>query len=101
MREKLSGAELASALAELNNRGWVAHGDASAVKKSFRFKNFSEAFGWMARAALAAEKLNHHPDWSNTYNQVEVLLTTHSAGGLTNLDVRLAKAMDKLSAETG
>ncbi|MGC5198936.1 4a-hydroxytetrahydrobiopterin dehydratase, partial [Aphanothece microscopica] len=66
--------------------------------KTFTFRNFVEAWGFMSRAALWAEKLNHHPEWSNVYKTVNVVLTTHDAGGLTDLDVRLASKMDALSA---
>jgi 4a-hydroxytetrahydrobiopterin dehydratase len=76
--------------------GWThAHGT---LHREFEFADFSEAFGFMARAALVAEKLNHHPDWSNGYNKVTVNLSTHGAGGLTNLDFRLAEAMERLSS---
>jgi 4a-hydroxytetrahydrobiopterin dehydratase len=68
-----------------------------AIIRSFTFKDFNEAFGFMARAALVAEKMDHHPEWSNVYKRVEVTLSTHSAGGLTELDVRLAEAMDKIA----
>ena len=77
--------------------GWepVQHRDA--IEKTFKFKNFSEAFGFMARAALVAEKMDHHPEWTNVYNRVTVILTTHDAGGLTEKDVALARAMDALA----
>ena len=75
--------------------GWTAAEGRDALAKSFRFKDFNAAFGFMTRVALTAEKLNHHPEWSNVYNRVEVLLTTHDAGGVTELDVRLARAMDE------
>ena len=65
--------------------------------KSFKFKSFSEAWGFMTRVALAAEKLNHHPEWSNVYNRVEITLTTHDCGGLSDLDVTLARRIDKLA----
>lgn len=83
----------AAALARLT--GWsTADGDRDAITKTFRFKDFSAAFGWMSRMALAAEKLDHHPEWFNVYNRVEVVLTTHDAGGVTELDVTLAALMD-------
>lgn len=97
MTGRLAGAERASAIEALEMCGWEALEDRDAIRKSFAFKNFSEAFGWMARVALLAEKMNHHPEWSNVYNRVEVVLATHSAGGLTELDVKLAKGMDRLS----
>lgn len=80
------------ALAQLD--GWAAAEGREAICKSFRFKDFNEAFGFMARVALMAEKLDHHPEWFNVYNRVEVTLATHDAGGVTELDVRLARFMD-------
>jgi 4a-hydroxytetrahydrobiopterin dehydratase len=77
--------------------GWAAAKDREAIEKSFKFGDFSQAFGFMARIALAAEKLDHHPEWFNVYNKVDVLLSTHDAGGVTELDVQLAKLMDKIS----
>ena len=74
--------------------GWAAAEGRDALVKTFRFADFNAAFGFMTRAALAAEKLDHHPEWSNVYNRVEVLLTTHDADGVTELDVTLAKIMD-------
>jgi 4a-hydroxytetrahydrobiopterin dehydratase len=74
--------------------GWSAAEGRDAIVKTFRFKDFNEAFGWMSRVALAAEKLDHHPEWFNVYSRVEVLLATHDADGVTDLDVRLAKHMD-------
>jgi 4a-hydroxytetrahydrobiopterin dehydratase len=65
-----------------------------AITRTFAFKDFNEAFGFMTRVALVAEKLNHHPEWSNVYRTVEVVLSTHDAGGLTDLDIRLARKMD-------
>ena len=82
-------------LEELLDTGWERDGEVLA--KSFKFRNFSEAFGWMTRVALAAEKADHHPDWSNSWNRVDVRLTTHSAGALTEKDVKLASVMEKLA----
>ena len=82
----------AEALRELPN--WSAAADRDAISRSFRFASFSAAFGWMTRVALAAEALDHHPEWFNVYNRVDVTLATHDAGGVTELDVRLAKVMD-------
>lgn len=73
--------------------GWV-HAD-NALKKSFKFKNFSQAWAFMSRVALAAEKMDHHPDWSNSYNNVGVSLSTHDAGGVTEKDIKLATSMEK------
>jgi 4a-hydroxytetrahydrobiopterin dehydratase len=76
---------------------WSIVADRDAIQKTFKFKDFNEAFGFMTRAALVAEKMDHHPEWTNVWNRVEVTLATHSAGGLTNLDVKLAEAMDKIA----
>jgi 4a-hydroxytetrahydrobiopterin dehydratase len=83
----------AAALAQLE--GWGAAEGRDAIVKTFRFKDFNAAFGFMTRAALAAEKLDHHPEWFNVYNRVEVLLATHDADGVTELDVTLARIMDE------
>lgn len=83
----------------LKAAGWQAEPHRDAVTKTFRFSSFVEAFGFMTRCALWAEKLNHHPEWSNSYRTVTVTLTTHDADGLTELDAKLASKMDKL-AET-
>ena len=96
MAQKLSAAERAKALAGLS--GWSELSGRDAIAKSFKFKTFSEAFGFMARAALVAEKLDHHPEWFNVYNQVEVTLATHDAGGVTERDIKLAEAMDRLAS---
>ena len=72
-----------------------------AITKTFKFDDFNAAFGWMTRVALAAEKLDHHPEWFNVYSRVEVLLATHDAGGVTELDVKLAKIMDEAAGESG
>lgn len=76
---------------------WQMAAGRDALQRTFKFKDFSEAFGFMARAALVAEKLDHHPEWTNVWNRVEVTLSTHSAGGLTELDLKLAEAMDKIA----
>lgn len=83
--------------ATLEQNGWAKSSDGTALEKTFKFTNFVEAFGFMTRAAIHAEKLNHHPEWFNVYNRVEVKLTTHDTGGLSDLDVKLAGAMDKLA----
>jgi 4a-hydroxytetrahydrobiopterin dehydratase len=82
----------AAALAQLT--GWSAAEGRDAITKTFKFADFNAAFGWMTRIALAAEKLDHHPEWFNVYSRVEVLLATHDADGVTELDVKLAKIMD-------
>jgi 4a-hydroxytetrahydrobiopterin dehydratase len=79
-------------LAELT--GWDQVEDRDAIEKSFKFKSFNEAWGFMSRVALAAEKLNHHPEWFNVYNRVDILLSTHDCGGLSELDIKLAKRID-------
>jgi 4a-hydroxytetrahydrobiopterin dehydratase len=89
-RERI-GAE--AALASLS--GWGRSADRDALVKSFRFADFSTAWAWMSRVALLAESMDHHPEWSNVYNRVEVLLTTHDADGVTELDLRMARFMDE------
>ena len=82
-----------AALLELS--GWAAAPGRDAIVKTYVFADFNAAFGWMTRVALAAEKLDHHPEWFNVYNRVEVTLATHDADGVTELDVRLARFMDE------
>jgi 4a-hydroxytetrahydrobiopterin dehydratase len=77
--------------------GWVPVEGRDALKKTFKFKSFNEAWGFMNRVALAAEKLDHHPEWFNVYNRVEITLTTHDCDGLSDLDVTLAKRIDKFA----
>jgi 4a-hydroxytetrahydrobiopterin dehydratase len=76
--------------------GWSMVEGRSAIFKAYKFKNFVEAFGFMTKAALIAERMDHHPEWFNVYNKVEVTLTTHSTGGVSELDIQLAKKMDLL-----
>lgn len=97
MTDKLTDTERAAALQELQATGWTAVQGRDAISKRFIFANFVDAFGWMTRVALFAEKWNHHPEWFNVYKTVEVTLTTHDAGGLSALDVQLAKKMDSLA----
>ncbi len=78
--------------------GWHMAEGRDAIVKTFQFADFTAAFGWMTQVAIWAEKLNHHPEWSNVYRTVEVTLTTHDVGGLSELDVTLAKKMDALAA---
>ena len=94
MADKLSDTDRDTALKGLS--GWTYDGDADAISKDVKFKDFSEAFGFMTRVALVAQASDHHPEWSNVYNKVSIRLTTHSAGGLTAKDVALAEAIDKL-----
>ncbi len=96
-RPERIGAE--AALAGLD--GWSAAEGRDAIFRSFRFKGFGEAFAFMTRAALAAERLDHHPEWFNVYNRVDVTLTTHSAEGVTGLDVELAGIMDAAAKALG
>lgn len=81
----------------LTEDGWTVTEDGKAIEKSYKFANFVEAFGFMTRAAIHAEKMNHHPEWFNVYSKVDVRLTTHDAGGLSELDAKLAGVMDKLA----
>jgi 4a-hydroxytetrahydrobiopterin dehydratase len=92
---RLTDAERAEALADL--KGWTYDAAAGAIRRDFEFRDFSEAFGFMARVALAAEKADHHPDWSNSWNKVGIALATHSEGGVTGRDVALARAIDALA----
>lgn len=96
MTEKLSDTARKTVLDPLLEAGWTLDEDRDAISKAFKFKDFTEAFGWMTRAALWAEKWNHHPEWSNVYNTVEVTLTTHDVGGLSSLDAKLARKLDTL-----
>ena len=95
MAEKLTGGARSAALAKL--KGWTEVPGRDAISKKFSFKDFNEAFGFMARCALIAEKLDHHPEWFNVYNRVEVTLATHDAGGVTERDIKLAQEMDRLA----
>ncbi|MEM9970460.1 MAG: 4a-hydroxytetrahydrobiopterin dehydratase [Pseudomonadota bacterium] len=95
MTDKLEGAARTEALDQLKGAGWQHDSERDAIQKKFQFKNFVEAFGWMTQIAIIAEKLNHHPEWFNVYNTVNVTLTTHDANGLSALDVELAGWMDR------
>ena len=92
MVEKLTGEARSEALASLE--GWQPVEGRDAIEKRFTFKTFNQAWGFMSRVALKAEQMNHHPEWFNVYNRVEVTLATHDVDGLSELDVRLAKFMD-------
>lgn len=92
MAARLEGEARGRALAEL--QGWRAVDGRDAITKAFKFKDFNAAFAFMTRIALMAEKMDHHPEWSNVYNRVEITLSTHDAGGLTERDIRLAKFID-------
>lgn len=95
MATKLEGAERSAALSELE--GWTEVEGRDAIQKNFTFKNFNEAFGWMSRVAMLAEKMDHHPEWFNVYKTVDVTLATHDVGGVSELDIKMAKAMDRMA----
>ena len=99
MAERLSAAARISALKELS--GWSETDGREAIERTFTFKDFNEAFGFMTRAALVAEKNDHHPEWRNVYKTVEVVLATHDAGGVTAIDIDLAKAMNAIASQLG
>lgn len=98
MAERLSADARKQALGGIP--GWTEVQGREAIGKTFVFKDFNEAFGFMTRAALVAEKMNHHPEWRNVYKTVEVALSTHDAGGVTKLDVELAAAMNAIAKLT-
>lgn len=97
MVDKLSAEARREALAALSD--WRQVEGRDAIEKSFKFKSFNEAWGFMSRVALAAEKLNHHPEWFNVYNRVDILLSTHDCGGLSELDIKLAKRIDAYAGD--
>lgn len=99
MAERLSAEARKSALKGLS--GWTETAGREAIERTFVFKDFNEAFGFMSRVALVAEKKDHHPEWRNVYKTVEVVLATHDAGGVTVLDIALAKAMNAIAAQLG
>jgi 4a-hydroxytetrahydrobiopterin dehydratase len=99
MTKTLTGDARAEALAGLSE--WSEVDGRDAIARSFGFRNFNEAFGFMARVALVAEKMDHHPEWSNVYGKVDVVLASHDAGGVTERDIKLARAMDKVAADFG
>ena len=94
MSEKITGAALDAALAGL--AGWARVAGREAIAKSYRFADFNAAFGWMTRAALMAERMDHHPEWFNVYNRVEVTLASHDVGGVSARDIALARFLDSL-----
>ncbi len=95
MAQKLNLEARKAALTKL--KGWSDVTGRDAIAKTFVFADFNQAFGFMTRAALVAEKMDHHPEWSNVYKTVDVILSTHDAGGVTELDVKLAEAMDQIA----
>jgi 4a-hydroxytetrahydrobiopterin dehydratase len=97
--ERLSAEARTAALQELS--GWTQVSGLEAITRTFTFKDFNEAFGFMSRAALVAEKKDHHPEWRNVYKTVEVVLATHDAGGVTRLDIELAKSMNAIARQFG
>ncbi len=93
MAAKMTGKALDDAVAKLE--GWKQSANHEAIHKSFKFADFNEAWGFMTRVAMAAEKADHHPEWSNVYNKVEITLSTHDSGGVTDKDITLATFIDK------
>lgn len=96
---RLDEAARTEALAALP--AWELVDGREAIARTFTFKNFNQAFGFMSRVALLAEKMDHHPEWSNVWNRVEVTLATHDVGGLSELDLRMARAMDTFASQAG
>ncbi len=95
MIQKLSDQEINKSLADL--QGWARMNDKHALQKNFKFKDFNQAWSFMSRCALLAEKMDHHPEWFNVYNRVDVVLTTHDANGISERDIKMAKAMDEFA----
>ena len=95
MTSKLTGKARSDALADLKR--WKEVSGRDAIQSSFKFADFNQAWGFMTRVALAADKADHHPEWSNVYNKVEIALSTHDAGGLSDKDVALAKFIDQVA----
>ena len=91
------GITLASAANDLSKAGWTAATDNSAIEKTFKFEDFPAAMAFMTRVAFSAEAMDHHPEWRNVYNRVEVRMTTHDAGGVTSKDFELARVMEKIA----
>ena len=97
--QPLTSEERQGPLQDRLSMGWSMVSDRDAIQKTFQFSDFNEAFGFMSRVALVAEKLNHHPEWFNVWNRVEITLTTHDAGGLSTLDLELARQADGFSVK--
>jgi len=97
MATLLSQTDRDATLTPLLEAGWAMVDGRDAIKKTYTFRNFIDAFGWMSKAALWAEKLNHHPEWFNVYKTVDVTLSTHDVNGLSDLDIKLATKMDALA----
>ena len=100
MRAKLEGEQRTDILKQLEANGWKLADNRDALSKKFQFQNFNQAFGFMTRVALLAEKLDHHPEWFNVYNKVEVTLSTHDMNGLSTYDAQMAQFMDRCVTET-
>ncbi|XP_077267963.1 pterin-4a-carbinolamine dehydratase isoform X2 [Temnothorax americanus] len=98
---KLTPEEREQNLSPLLSTGWTVQASRDAIYKEFAFKNFNEAFGFMTRVALQAEKMDHHPEWFNVYNKVNVTLSSHDVNGLSQRDVKLATFIDKAATSTG
>ena len=94
MSKKLVGTDRSTALHAIH--GWIEHVERDAIQKTFHFADFSEAFAFMTRVAILAEKADHHPEWFNVYNRVEIILSTHDADGLTQKDIDLARQIDEI-----
>ncbi|WAR04402.1 PHS-like protein [Mya arenaria] len=99
-RAKLTEEERTSSLSPLKTTGWTMVEGRDAIYKEFLFKNFNEAWGFMSRVALQAEKMDHHPEWFNVYNKVQITLSTHDCGGLSQRDVKLATFIESAAAAT-
>jgi 4a-hydroxytetrahydrobiopterin dehydratase len=96
----LAGSSLSDVAAGLSGAGWVVSREGKAITKTFQFSNFRQAMAFMLQSAFEAEVTDHHPEWFNVYNRVDVTLTTHDAGGVTERDLVLARAMEKIGAES-
>jgi 4a-hydroxytetrahydrobiopterin dehydratase len=96
MIQKLSSAERAAQIARLH--GWQAVAERDAIHRKFEFADFNEAFGFMTRVAIKAQEMDHHPEWFNVYSKVEITLSTHEAGGVTERDIELASFIDRITA---
>lgn len=97
MSERISDGSRDTVLGPLFNNGWAMVDGRDAIHKAFEFKDFTDAFGWMTRVAIWAEKWDHHPEWSNVYRTVNVTLITHDVDGISTLDAKLARKMDSLA----
>ena len=94
MKKKYNESEIKEKFSHLISKGWTFSEDKIYIQKTFQFDRFADAFSWMCKVAFVAEKLNHHPNWSNVYNRVDISLSTHDAGGLTELDLEFANLIE-------